>query len=79
MNAVIAGSIAAALGEGSIYAFEQIYLGKKSLEDTEWVKKLMENKLSSDFLKRVNIALDGITSSSSKKEIAQTILKLIVK
>ena len=79
LNAVIAGSIAAALGEGSIYAFEQIYLGKKSLEDTEWVKKLMENKFSSDFLKRVNIALDGITSSSSKKEIAQTILKLIVK
>ena len=79
LNAVIAGSIAAALGEGSIYAFEQIYLGKRSLEDTEWVKKLMENKFSSDFLKRVNIALDGITSSSSKKEIAQTILKLIVK
>lgn len=79
LNAVIAGSIAAALGEGSVYAFEQIYQGKKSLEDIDWVKKIMEDSFSSDFLKRVNIALQGISASSSKKEITQTILKLIVK
>ena len=42
LNAIIAGVIVAVIGEGSIYAFEQIYLGKKSVEDTDWVKKLME-------------------------------------
>ena len=30
VNAIIAGSFVAAIGEGTIYAFEQVYLGKKT-------------------------------------------------
>jgi len=33
VNAIIAGSIVAALGEVTIYAFEQVYLGEKSVTD----------------------------------------------
>ncbi len=42
LNAIVAGSIVAAIGEGSQIVFEQIYLGNKSITDTEWVKNLME-------------------------------------
>jgi len=45
LNAIVAGSIVAAIGEGSQIVFEQIYLGKKSVTDTEWVKNLMETTI----------------------------------
>lgn len=57
LNAIIAGSIVAALGEGSIFIFEQIYLGKKSVTDIDWVKQILESKMSSQFVDIVkNIA-----------------------
>ena len=37
LNGIVAGVIVAALGEGSVYIFEQIYTGQKSVADTEWV------------------------------------------
>ena len=45
INAVIAGVIVTALGEGSIYAFEQVYLGNKDISDIDWVKKIIKSKL----------------------------------
>ena len=45
LNAIVAGSIVAAIGEGSQIIFEQIYLGNKSITDTEWVKNLMETTM----------------------------------
>ncbi|WP_207657458.1 hypothetical protein [Alkalibaculum bacchi] len=41
--AIITGSIVAAIGEGSIYAFEKIYLGEKSVDDIDWVIKIDSN------------------------------------
>ena len=52
LNAIIAGSIVAALGEGSIYAFEQVYLGNKTTDDIDWVKKIIESKLTSQFIEK---------------------------
>ena len=57
LNAVIAGSIVAARGEGSIYAFEQVFLEKKTVEDIDWVKKVMESKLNSSFIEKVTYML----------------------
>ncbi|MBQ6401986.1 MAG: 50S ribosome-binding GTPase [Firmicutes bacterium] len=76
LNAVIAGSIVAALGEGAIYAFEQVYLGKKSLDDTDWVRKMMEGRFSSDFIDRVNLVVKSLPKNASKTEIARSIVRL---
>ena len=74
LNAIIAGSITAALGEGSIYVFEQIYLGKKTVDDIDWIKKIIESKFSSQFIEKVIIAI----KSSSGKTDAQSIAKMIM-
>lgn len=79
INAIIAGSIVAALGEGSIYAFEQVYLGKKTVDDIDWVKKIIESKLSTEFIEKVTDALKKVTDETNIKAFAQEILKLFVK
>ncbi|NLC14516.1 MAG: GTP-binding protein [Chloroflexi bacterium] len=76
LNAVIAGSIVAALGEGSIFAFEQVYLGKKSTADIDWVKKVIESKFSSQFVGKVTQAIGRISEKSDDKSIVQVILEL---
>lgn len=76
LNAIIAGSIVAALGEGSIYAFEQVCLGKKTTADIDWVKKIIESKLSSQFIERVSAAIRKLTNKSDEKAISKIILEL---
>ncbi len=76
VNAVIAGSIVAAIGEGSVYAFEQIYLGKKSLDDIDWIKKLMENKLTKGFIENMTKVLEQVADGADKDQIAKAIKKV---
>ena len=78
INAIIAGSIVAALGEGSIYAFEQVYLGKKTVEDIDWVKKIIESKLSTEFIEKVTDTLKKVTDDTNVKAFVQEILKLFI-
>ena len=73
LNAIIAGSIVATLGEGTAYAFEQVYLGKKSVADIDWIKKVLESKFSSKFTDSVKSVAERITQNTDKKAIAQTI------
>lgn len=77
INAVIAGVIVAGLGEGSIYAFEQIYLGNKSINDIDWVKKLIESKLSSAIVEKAKPILEKLKDSSDSKAILKTVLELV--
>ena len=79
MNAIIAGSIVAALGEGSIYAFEQVYLGKKTVADIDWVKKVIESKLSVEFIEKVADMLKKVTDETNVKDFVREILKLFAK
>lgn len=76
VNAIIAGSFVAAIGEGTIYAFEQVYLGKKTVEDIDWIKKVMESKLSTEFIEKVTLAAKQITENTDKKVIGKIILEL---
>ena len=76
LNAIIAGSVVAALGEGSIYAFEQVYLGKKTTDDIDWVKKIIESKLSTQFIEKVTAAIGKLSDKSDSKTISQVILEL---
>jgi len=76
LNAVIAGVIVAALGEGSIYAFEQVYLGNKDVSDVDWVKKIIENKMAIGFVEKLKPILEKLSDTSSRKEILQVILEI---
>jgi len=78
LNAVVAGSIVAAVGEGSIYAFEQVYLGKKTLSDVEWVRKFMEGKLSIQFIDTVKTIAESITENTEMPEIAKIIAQMFI-
>ena len=66
----------AAIGEGTIYAFEQVYLGKKTVEDIDWVKKVMESKLSTEYIEKVTLVAKQITENTDKKVIGKIILEL---
>ena len=79
VNAFIAGSIVFALGEGASYIFEQIYMGKKTLSDTEWVKKILEEKMTKSFLEELTKALKNLPENADKKQILELILKFFGK
>ena len=80
LNAIIASSIVAAIGEGSAYAFERVYLGEKSMTDVDWINKFMESKLSGEFIDKVtsiikDMAANG-TGKSTGKMIADAVITL---
>jgi len=77
LNAIIAGSIVAAIGEGSIYAFEKVYLGEKSVADIDWVKKVMEAKLSSQFIDQVTQIAEKVSKCDNAKDIGKVITDLL--
>lgn len=77
INAVIAGVIIAGIGEGSIYAFEQIYLGNKTVKDIDWVTKIIEAKLTIKLLDKVKPILAKLNDKSDKKAILQVVLEII--
>ena len=77
INAVIAGVIVAGLGEGSVYAFEQVYLGNKSINDIDWVKKLIESKLSIAVVEKAKPILEKLKDASDSKAILKAVLELI--
>ena len=79
LNAIVAGFIVAALGEGTIYAMEQVYLGEKTFEDVEWVKKVLESKLSQEYIEKVMTIINKISSEEiNKKDIAKLIMDLFM-
>ena len=77
LNAVIAGVIVAGLGEASIYIFEQIYLGKKTLDDIDWIKKIVESKLAGTLIEKLKPYLERIAKAKDKKEIVAILLEAI--
>lgn len=79
LNAVIAGTIVAAIGETSIYAFEQIYLGTKSVEDINWVTRIAESQLSGELIGKVKDVAGKVTDKTDSKEIVKMILELFRK
>lgn len=79
INGVIAGVIVAAIGEGSVYIFEQIYLGKKTLDDIDWIKKILESKLSSEIIKKATAALQSLPENANKNDILNAIRKIFGK
>lgn len=79
LNAIIAGCIVAAIGEGSIFAFEQVYLGHKTLDDIAWVKQIIESKLASGFVEKVQSAVEAIGDNTDNKNISTVVSGLFYK
>lgn len=67
LNAIIAGSIVAALGEASNYIFIQIFNGEKSVEDIDWAKKILESRMANQALERAKKILDKVKEEKLDK------------
>ncbi len=78
-NAIVAGGIVATLGEIAIYAFEQIYLGNRSLDELEWLKKLTENFFEEGLNSRIEEVTKTIKDRdiSDVKDVADTMIKYV--
>ncbi|WP_022772283.1 GTPase domain-containing protein [Butyrivibrio sp. AE2015] len=74
INAFISGTIVFALGEASSYIFEQIYTGKKTINDLEWVKKVLDDKLTSTALDKVTFSVKNISKNADNKEILEAVV-----
>ena len=66
----------AALGEGSIFAFEQVLLGKKTLDDIDWVTKVIESKLSNQFIEKVSNVIKKVSENADSKTIVEAVLSI---
>lgn len=77
LNSIIAASFVAAIGEGSVYAFEKVYLGEKSITDIDWVKKFMESKLSAEFVDKATAAIKEIAEGAGSNDIVKTISNVV--
>ncbi|WP_137654924.1 GTPase [Bifidobacterium moukalabense] len=76
-NSVVAGSIVAALCEGTIYACEQVYLGNKSADDIDWLRHAIEGMLSDGFVAKVTDALrQSSNGGMDAKKIANLVFDL---
>lgn len=76
LNAVIAGCFVAAIGEASIYIFEQVYLGKKTAEDIDWVTKVIESKLSTELIEGATSVIKKVTDKTDQKTIGKYIMEM---
>ena len=81
LNGIVAGVIVAALGEGNVYIFEQIYTGQKSVTDTEWVKKFLDSKVASGLAGNINNIVTEYTDllATGKKVTAKDVMVIILK
>ena len=77
LDSIIAGAIVATIGESSIYVFEKVYTGEKSIEDIEWVKKIMEAKLSPQIIDKVITIVEKIAKSGNAKDTGKLISSLL--
>lgn len=76
LNAIVAGVMIALLGEASIYIFEQVYLGNRSVTDIDWVTKIIESKFASEFPEKIDLLLERMSDKTDNNSIVKNILNL---
>ena len=77
VNSIIAGVIIAGLGEISVYAFEQIYLGNKSIDDLDWIKKFAEKHFSASIVEKIGQSLLNQKDIADKNAVVKNIVNLV--
>ncbi|WP_051198304.1 GTPase [Bifidobacterium sp. AGR2158] len=75
VNAIVAASIIAALGEGAVAAFEQVYTGRRSMRDLGWVRQLMEEQFGNAYLGKVSAIAEA--AQGGGKDMRQMIIDLV--
>lgn len=77
LNAVVAGAIVLGIGEVCVYTFEQVYLGNKSIDDVDWVNKIIESRLKTQIMDKINtIVNDEDFKNGNIKNIKNLFAKL---
>ena len=79
INAFIAGTVIFALGQGSSYIFEQIYMGKRSASDLDWVKSVIEKNITKSSMETLAEAIKNIPKNAGTREILEIIAKTFLK
>lgn len=81
LNAIVAAAIVAAIGEGSAYVFEKIYLGEMSSKDIDEIREFMEKRLDNEFIGKVTKVVEDFMRSNqgknSMKEVAGSLVDAI--
>lgn len=77
INAAIAGSVVAIIGEGSTRVFERIYRGEKTIDDTEWAKQFMESKVSKDLVAQGTKLLGQVSGTGNTSSQNSSIVALL--
>lgn len=78
INSIVAGSIVAAIGEVCIYIFEEVYLGKRSVSDIDWIKKVMESNFSTKFPDLVKAIAERVTEDTEEKNIGKIVSDVFI-
>lgn len=79
VNAIVAGVIVASLGEGAIFIFEQIHLGKKTTADINWLNEFMESKQIPQIVNMIEEITKKIDSKTEAKDIPRIIFEVLGK
>ena len=77
VNACVAACVVAALGESSRYIFEKIYLGEKSVEDLDWVNKIIDSSFANEFVEKASSIAQSLSSSDGAKSVGAIVAQLV--
>ena len=81
INAIVAAAIVAAIGEGSAFVFEKVYLGEMSAKDVDAIRNLIEQKLDNEFVRKVTEVIEDFAGSdqgkNSLKDLAGNLVKTL--
>lgn len=69
IHAIVAGTVVAAIGQGSIYIFERVYTGEKDLSDVDWITNVINEQFSEQFTEKVKTISKYISENVDKKNV----------
>lgn len=78
IQAIVAGTIVAAIGEGAIYIFEKVSIGEKSISDIDWINKVMNERFSDQFIEKVTAISKLVDKNKENKDNKLFIRELIM-
>lgn len=77
----VINAIVAAIGEGSAFVFEKVYLGEMSAKDVDAIRNLIEQKLDNEFVRKVTEVIEDFAGSdqgkNSLKDLAGNLVKTL--
>lgn len=81
INSIVGGSIVAVIGKVTQYSCEQVYRGDRTIDDVDWIKKLVDNEFSKGIQSKFKVIAEKIQDSDSigPKEIAGIIIAELLK